>query len=352
MSWYTRGANSVTGQTTWSTGQVPAASDFNAPGLDVRTWGGNVDAGGNALVNAASVTLNPGTLPASPAAGMLAITAGNALQQYYSGAWHNVGAWAVSGSDIYYTAGRVSIGTASPTGLLTAVGGATGMVNYDFGNSATNTAGNGVMLRLNTYGGLVSSPQYSNYIGAVVTNLPGAGGTDTTFGAWNGSAILERMRITAAGSFGLGTPSPAGQFELLGPPAAITQVYLHSATGQPYYQYFGPGGSEYYFEVDGSGNLTSGCSGLTASVFNVYRAGSVANTLTLNAGKVCVGISSATVSGTGLLHHHGDTARIVDAANTPANSAAAGNDGEVRMDNSYVYVHTGGSWRRAAVSTF
>jgi hypothetical protein len=37
---------------------------------------------------------------------------------------------------------------------------------------------------------------------------------------------------------------------------------------------------------------------------------------------------------------------------SPANSAAPGTDGEIRMDNSYIYVHTGGSWRRAAVATF
>jgi hypothetical protein len=39
-------------------------------------------------------------------------------------------------------------------------------------------------------------------------------------------------------------------------------------------------------------------------------------------------------------------------AGAPANSAAAGTDGEIRMDNSYIYLHTGGSWRRAALSTF
>ena len=36
----------------------------------------------------------------------------------------------------------------------------------------------------------------------------------------------------------------------------------------------------------------------------------------------------------------------------PANSAAAGTDGEIRMDNNYIYVHSGGSWRRAALTTF
>ena len=36
----------------------------------------------------------------------------------------------------------------------------------------------------------------------------------------------------------------------------------------------------------------------------------------------------------------------------PANSASPGTDGEIRMDNNYIYVHSGGSWRRAAVGTF
>ena len=36
----------------------------------------------------------------------------------------------------------------------------------------------------------------------------------------------------------------------------------------------------------------------------------------------------------------------------PANSAAPGTDGEIRMDSGYIYVHSGGSWRRAALVTF
>jgi hypothetical protein len=36
----------------------------------------------------------------------------------------------------------------------------------------------------------------------------------------------------------------------------------------------------------------------------------------------------------------------------PVNSAAPGTDGEIRMDNGYIYIHSGGSWRRAALSTF
>jgi hypothetical protein len=69
-------------------------------------------------------------------------------------------------------------------------------------------------------------------------------------------------------------------------------------------------------------------------------------------GKMGLGTTSPTISSTGLLHCIGDTVRLFPTARTPANSAATGNDGEVCADSSYVYVHTGGSWRRAALSTF
>lgn len=69
-------------------------------------------------------------------------------------------------------------------------------------------------------------------------------------------------------------------------------------------------------------------------------------------GKIGLNTTSPTVSGTGKLHSAGDTARITDASRTPANSAAAGNDGEICYDSNYIYVHTGGSWRRTAIATF
>lgn len=62
----------------------------NGIGLDLRTWGDNVDAGGYGLANAAFATLVPAALPGSPTNGMLAITTGNVLQQYFSGAWRGV----------------------------------------------------------------------------------------------------------------------------------------------------------------------------------------------------------------------------------------------------------------------
>lgn len=47
MSWLTR--------TNWVTGNQPSAADFNAPGFDLRTWGGDVDAGGYSLLNVGGI---------------------------------------------------------------------------------------------------------------------------------------------------------------------------------------------------------------------------------------------------------------------------------------------------------
>lgn len=71
-----------------------------------------------------------------------------------------------------------------------------------------------------------------------------------------------------------------------------------------------------------------------------------------SAGVMGIGTASPSVSSSGKLHVAGDTVRLFPASRTPANSAATGNDGEMCADGSYVYVRSGGSWRRAALSTF
>lgn len=65
-----------------------------------------------------------------------------------------------------------------------------------------------------------------------------------------------------------------------------------------------------------------------------------------------IGATSPTISGTGVFQHAGDTIRLVDLARTPASSAAAGNAGEFCIDTGFIYIHSGGSWRRVAVATF
>src|SRR5689334_23200248 len=55
MAWLTR--------TNWTNGETPDQADFNAFGLDIRTWGGNVDAAGHLLTNCAGVNGPTGANP-------------------------------------------------------------------------------------------------------------------------------------------------------------------------------------------------------------------------------------------------------------------------------------------------
>lgn len=189
----------------WITGTTPALADFQHIEDDIQTWGGNVNAGGHQLTNCAAV----------------------------------LGA---GGGSLYFSSGKLGVGTSTPASLL----------NVDGGQLAITNAG-ATSSKVLIYGGTDGGNSSSIYI-------------------YDGSASLKFFALSTGGG------------------------------------YFG--------------------------------------------GSLGVGTSTPTVSGTGKVHFSGDTARIVDAANTPANSAATGNDGEVRMDSSYIYIHTGGSWRRAAVSTF
>lgn len=66
MAWLTR--------TTWVNGDPVSHTDLNNVGLDIRTWGANVDAGGHSLVNVASISYvsgTPGPLQFSHFAGTL-----------------------------------------------------------------------------------------------------------------------------------------------------------------------------------------------------------------------------------------------------------------------------------------
>jgi len=94
---------------------------------------------------------------------------------------------------------NVGIGTASPTGKLTAIGSAAASaVNFDFGNSAAQAVSDAVTLRFLTSTAFVSAPTAAPYISAIQTNAS-TSNTDIAFGTFNGTSLGERMRIDNSG---------------------------------------------------------------------------------------------------------------------------------------------------------
>ncbi|MCL6650554.1 MAG: hypothetical protein K6U89_19830 [Chloroflexi bacterium] len=70
-------------------------------------------------------------------------------------------------------------------------------------------------------------------------------------------------------------------------------------------------------------------------------------------GKLGLGTTSPTVSGTGLLHVASNTARPFDATRTPASSSEACNAGEIAFDAGYLYLCVASNtWKRVALSAF
>lgn len=135
MAWLTR--------TNWVVTDKPSYTDFNNFGLDIRTWGDDVNAGGYRLLNSAAIVLNPGTLPSSPTAGMLAMNASNSLYAHNGSAWVQIFAsqtpWASDISGGGYKLTSVAAITLTPAALPGSP--AAGMLAVDSGG------------RLNVYSG-------------------------------------------------------------------------------------------------------------------------------------------------------------------------------------------------------
>ena len=79
-------------RTNWADGDQPTGADFNAPGLDVRTWGGPVDAANNPLNNLSLMRFAPAALPLVPSAGSFVYDNASSNLKFYDGTgWSVVG---------------------------------------------------------------------------------------------------------------------------------------------------------------------------------------------------------------------------------------------------------------------
>jgi hypothetical protein len=285
MGWLTR--------TNWVDGDQPSAADFSAPGLDLRTWGGTVDAGNNPLVNLSLLRFTPAALPSVPSAGSFAYDQAASNLKWYDGTqwWVLGGANAATKWDVgsgvpavgFGTAGDLYLDSASgnvygpkttvwgsvimnlkgPSGSTGATGatgatgstGATGATGYAplyivaAGVPGGGTGNNGDMY-LNSATSDVYGPKAGGVWGAVVCNIRGAiGATGPTgaTGATGAQGIQGPIGLTgstgatgatgATGPTGLTGYSPVYVVAAGAPPAGTGNngdMYINSATSDVY----------------------------------------------------------------------------------------------------------------------
>lgn len=85
----------------------------------------------------------------------------------------------------------------------------------------------------------------------------------------------------------------------------------------------------------------------------VFKGVSIDRTQNSNNGGVGLAGPAAAVTGTGHVRMYGDTVHLIDPPRAPANSAAAGNDGEITWDNAgNLYFHSNGQWWKLVGASF
>jgi hypothetical protein len=266
MSWalqagtFTSGTQSPGPFTDGATGTVTKAADWQAALHDIQFWGGNVDAGGNTLVNlgasggvafwtspgtkigignsnppsALTVTRDAAGLVSTPGLAQLAITgASNTADSLWIGfdTTNNCGVIqaGVAGSGwndlILNPLGHfVGIGTSAPAAQLTVSGIGQTSPNYDptvpisgglLVDDAHGAPGDGGVVVFSAF----SQAWKFAAIKAILTTGSGNSQGDLVFCTRPNSAtanLTEAMRLTAQGNLGLGTSNPQTKLHVIG----------------------------------------------------------------------------------------------------------------------------------------
>jgi hypothetical protein len=129
------------------------------------------------------------------------------------------------------SSGFVGIGTKSPLSLLHVQGVASAgvLVAETLVNNAGAAVGQSVRIRLAPFSGFVASPSVTPYIESIVEDA-GVGSSGLALGTFNGASLVERMRVTGTGNFGIGITAPTSTLHVYGPVITTNSLTWHAGS--------------------------------------------------------------------------------------------------------------------------